>query len=285
MDIIIGKTAGFCYGVKRAVEGAMNEAMEHTEQIYCLGELVHNRQVINKLENLGIKFIEKINDSNGITIIRAHGIPKEIYNIAREKNITIRDYTCPNVLKIHEIAKNFSNDGYFVFLLGEKNHPENIATLSYCKNYFVLEDENDIEQAIKTFETMKINKLLLIAQTTYSLEKFNRIKSVLDNKIGKDINFVVKNTICKATELRQKETEELSKNVDTMIIIGGKNSSNTKKLYDIAKNNCNNSILIETAYDLKNDVDNIKTKNKVGIMAGASTPQDSIDDVVQLLKN
>ena len=284
MEIIVGKTAGFCYGVKRAVECATNEAMEQNGQIFCLGELVHNKQVIEKLEKLGIKCIKKIDDAEGITIIRAHGISKEIYDIAKEKNIVIRDYTCPNVLKIHDIVQKFSNDGYFIFLLGDKNHPENIATLSYCKDYFVIEDENDIEQAITIFEGTKINKLLLVSQTTYSLEKFDRIKSILNKKVGKDILFVVNNTICRATELRQKETEKLSQKVDMMIIIGGKNSSNTKKLYDIAKQNCSNTILIETVNDLQ-DVDNIKSINKIGIMAGASTPEDSIKDVIELLNN
>ena len=280
MEIVVGKTAGFCYGVKRAVEGATNEAKNKKEDIYCLGELVHNKQVMNNLQNLGIKCIEKIEESDGTTIIRAHGVPKEVYDIAKNKNLKIKDYTCPNVLKIHEIVEKFNKRGYFIFLLGSKNHPENIGTLSYCDNYYVIEDENDLPNAIKAFKNTSNNKLLLIAQTTYSLEKFDKIKQMLEKHIETDINFVIKNTICKATELRQKETEEISKKVKNMIIIGGKNSSNTKKLYEISKKNCKNSVLIETVNDLKT----MPKAEKIGIMAGASTPNESIQEVINFIK-
>ena len=128
MEILVGKTSGFCYGVKRAVDGVTNEAIKNKETIYCLGELVHNKQVTKNLENLGVKCIEKIEEAQGLTMIRAHGVPKEVYDISKQKNIKIKDYTCPNVLKIHEIVSKFSKDGYFVFLLGNKNHPENIGT-------------------------------------------------------------------------------------------------------------------------------------------------------------
>ncbi len=281
MKILVGKTAGFCYGVKRAVEGVMTEAMQSKENIYCLGELVHNKQVIEELEKLGVKCIEKIEESQGITMIRAHGVPKEVYDILKQKNIKIKDFTCPNVLKIHEIARQFSKDGYFIFLLGNKNHPENIGTLSYCKNYYVIENEDEVQKAIEKFEETQINKLLLIEQTTYSLKKFDTIKKIIQESISKNITFVIKNTICRATMMRQKETEELSKQVDKMIIIGGKNSSNTKKLYEVAKNNCENTILIETYSELDSD-DNNQLK-KIGIMAGASTPQESIDEVIRYL--
>ena len=279
MKIIIGKTSGFCYGVKRAVEGATSEITSNSEEVCCLGELVHNKQVIEKLKKLGIKCIEKIDEANGTTIIRAHGVPKEVYDIAKEKNIKIKDYTCPNVLKIHEIAQKYTQEGYFIILLGNKKHPENIGTLSYCDNYYVIENEDDISEAVKTFKNSKIHKLLLISQTTFSVEKFNKIEKILKNEIEKDVEFIIKNTICMATELRQKETESISKKVDMMIIIGGKNSSNTKKLYEVAKNNCSNTILIETAKEL-NLQDNVET---VGIMAGASTPKESIDEVVKQL--
>lgn len=282
MDIIVGKTAGFCYGVKRAVEGATEQITKTNERVYCLGEIVHNRQVIKKLEDLGIKCVETIEEANGIVLIRAHGVPKEVYDVAKEMNIKIEDFTCPNVLKIHKIAEKFSQNDYFIFLLGAKNHPENIGTLSYCgRDCYIIEKEDDISEAIQVLESSKKNKLLLIAQTTFSLEKFHKIEEIIQNKINKDINFVVKNTICKATELRQKETEELSKKVDAMIIIGGKNSSNTKKLYEIAKKNCDNTVLIETAKELK-----IKENvGKVGIMAGASTPKESIEEIIKFLKN
>lgn len=280
MEIIVGKTAGFCYGVERAVNGATDEITKASEKIYCLGEIVHNRQVIQKLEDLGIKCVETIEETKGTVLIRAHGVPKEIYDIAEKMNVKIQDYTCPNVLKIHKIAEEFSKDGYFIFLLGAKQHPENIGTLSYCgKNCRIIEKEEEIPKAIQTFEATKKNKLLLISQTTFSLEKFHKIEKMIQNEIKEDVTFVVKNTICKATELRQKETEELSKKVDAMIIIGGKNSSNTKKLYEIAKKNCDNTILVETARELE-----IKEPaEKIGIMAGASTPKESIEEVLKFL--
>lgn len=281
MEIIVGRTAGFCYGVERAVEGATNEVAKATNGIFCLGEIVHNKQVVKKLEELGVKCVETLEEANGTVLIRAHGIPKEIYELAKEKNLKLQDYTCPNVLKVHKIAEEFSQKDYYIFLLGAKTHPENIGTLSHCgKDYSIFEKEEDIPKAIGAFEKSKKTKLLLLSQTTFSLEKFQKIEQILQEQIGKEITFVVKNTICRTTELRQKETEELSKKVDTMIVIGGKNSSNTKKIYEIASRNCEQAILVETAQDLKEE----KLGEKIGIMAGASTPKESIEEVIQFLK-
>lgn len=278
MDIIVGKTAGFCYGVKRAVEGVKKELDKKDRKICCLGELVHNKQVIEELEKEGINFIEKIEDAYDNTIIRAHGVPKEIYERAKKLNIELVDYTCPNVLKIHEIADEYSKNNFYIFLCGNKNHPENIGTISYCgKNYYVIENENDVFNALKKFKKSKIQKLLLISQTTYSIEKFCIIEEIINNELEKNIELVIKNTICKATELRQKETADISKKVDYMIIIGGANSSNTQKLYEIARNNCENCSCIESAEELNFEV--IKKYNIIGIMAGASTPEKSIEEV------
>ena len=284
MEVLVGKTAGFCYGVKRAVEGAKNELKRENEPIYCLGEIVHNKQVIEMLKKRGLNFIEDINLSKGNTIIRAHGVKKEIYNIAKKNNIEIRDYTCPNVLKIHRIAEEYSKNGFYVFLCGSKKHPENIGTISYCtKNSYIIETENEVFKALEKFKQSNIKKLLVISQTTYSLERFYIIEEILKNEISKDIKLVIKNTICKATELRQKETEEISKQAQYMIIIGGKNSSNTKKLYEIAKENCKNCICVETVEEL--NLEEIKEQEKVGIMAGASTPQESIQEIVNEIDN
>ena len=241
MEIIVGKTAGFCYGVKRAVEGAIEET-ENKEEVYCLGEIVHNKEVVKKLKQKGIKQIEKIEEATGKTIIRAHGIAKEIYEKAKEMNIEIKDLTCPKVLQIHKIAEDFQKEGYYIFLFGNKNHPENIGTISYCGNkYYVIEDLERLPEALKKLEESQVKKLAVIAQTTYNLEKFEtgtkEIERLLEDK-GIKIDIV--NTICHATESRQKETEEISKNVDFMIIIGGKNSSNTQKLYEITKKYCRN---------------------------------------------
>lgn len=283
MEIILGKTAGFCYGVKRAVEGAKREIEKVKSPIYCLGEIVHNKQVIEMLKRRGLTFIEDINLSKGNTIIRAHGVKKEIYNIAKKNNIKIKDYTCPNVLKIHKIVKEYSKNGYYIFLCGSNKHPENIGTISYCtENSDIIETENEIFKALEKFKQSKIKKLLIISQTTYSLEKFYIIEEIIKNEVAKDIELVIKNTICRATELRQKETKEISKQVDYMIIVGGKNSSNTKKLYEISKLNCNNCICVETSDEL--DIKEIEKQEKIGIMAGASTPQESILEIINTIK-
>lgn len=284
MEVVLGKSAGFCYGVREAVEGAKKELKNAKgKTIYCLGEIVHNKQVINKLKEKGLVFIEDIKDAKNEVIIRAHGIKKEIYEIAKNMNIDVKDFTCPNVLKIHKIAEEYAKNGYYIFLIGSKNHPENIGTLSFCgNNVDIIEDEEDSILAISRFNKSNVKKLLVILQTTYSVERFKKIEKIIKENINAEADLVIKNTICHATELRQKETEKISKEVQYMIIIGGKNSSNTKKLYEIGKANCANCVCIETASEL--DFDNIRKYNKVGVMAGASTPQELIKDVVDKLK-
>ena len=283
MEIILGKSAGFCYGVKEAVEGAKKELEKaNGKTIYCLGEIVHNKHVINNLKEKGLVFIEDIKEAKDEVIIRAHGIKKEIYEMVKNMNIRIKDFTCPNVLKIHKIAEEYANKGYYIFLIGSKNHPENIGTLSFCgDNVDVIESEEDSKFAIDKFKKSNTCKLLVIIQTTYSVEKFKKIEKIIKENISSDTDLVIKNTICHATELRQKETEEISKKVQFMIIIGGKNSSNTKKLYEIGKKNCENCICIETAEDI--DFDKIKNYDKIGVMAGASTPQELIEKVIDRL--
>ncbi len=282
MEVIIGKTAGFCYGVKRAVDGAKKE-LKKNKTLCGLGEIVHNQEVVKELENLGMQFVDNIEDAKGKTIIRAHGIPKQIYETAKEKQVELIDYTCPKVLKIHQIAEGYANKGYYIFLLGNKKHPEIIGTLSYCgQNKFVIEKEEDIIKALEALEKSKIKKLLVISQTTYSLEKFYIIEEIIHNEISRDIELVIKNTICQATEMRQKETQNMAQKVEAMIVIGGKNSSNTKKLYEIAKQYCKTVILIENETEL--DIKKIQLTNKIGIMAGASTPKESIEKVIKKLK-
>lgn len=282
MELIVGKTAGFCYGVKRAVDGAKEE-LKKDETIYGLGEIVHNLEVIKELENLGMQFIENIEEAKGETIIRAHGIQKEIYEKAKEKQIELVDYTCPKVLKIHQIAEEYANKGYYIFLLGNKKHPEIIGTLSYCgENKFVIEKEDDTIKALEALEKSEIKKLLVISQTTYSLEKFYIIEEIIKNELPRDVELVIKNTICQATEIRQKETEQIAKKVNSMIVIGGKNSSNTKKLYEIAKQYCDTVWFIENETQL--EFEKIKQDDKIGIMAGASTPKESIEKVIKKLE-
>ena len=284
MEIIVGKTAGFCYGVKRAVDGA-NEEIKKQKKTYCLGEIVHNKEVVKKLEEKGIKFIEKLEEAekNTNVIIRAHGVPKEIYEEANEKKINLIDFTCTKVLNIHKIVEEYNERGYFIVLCGSKNHPENIGTISYCPdNNFILENEKQIEFLLNYIEENKIRKILLIAQTTYSTEKFIIIEKELKENIGENIELITKNTICMATQLRQEETKEISQKVEYMIIIGGKNSSNTKKLFDISQKYCKQSICIENSKEL--DENELKQYKNIGIMAGASTPKESIEEVLKKIE-
>ncbi len=280
MEIITGKYNGFCYGVKRAVDGALSTKSD--KKVYCLGELVHNKQVVEKVKNNNIEIIETLDEAedNSIVIIRAHGVEESIYREASKRNIEIIDYTCPFVNKIHEICKSYRDNNYYIFVVGINDHPETIGNISYCgDNYSLITGMDRIDEAITTYNNSELNKSMVIFQTTYNTIIANEIIEYLkENVIGE---LVVNNTICASTELKQNEVKEISKNVDMMIIIGGKNSSNTNKLYDIAKLNCNNTIKIETKEDLK---DIVIKENKIGIISGASTPKEIVDDVIDYIK-
>lgn len=285
MEYIVGETAGFCYGVKNAVEKS-EEALEHEAPICCLGEIVHNKSVVENLKNKGIIFIDDLNQNvnRKKTIIRAHGISKDVYEYANKNNIDLIDLTCPKVLKIHKIVSEYNEKGYYIFLIGSKKHPEIIGTASFAgDNVCIIENYDDIDISIENFKKSNKSKLAVVVQTTFSLQKFTDFTEIIKNKFENLENLEIINTICKATRIRQEETEELSKKVDCMIIIGGKNSSNTKKLYEISKKNCSNSICIESINEV--DTDALKNAKIVGIMAGASTPQCSIDEVIEMVKN
>ena len=282
MEIIIGKTSGFCAGVLNAVKKSEKELKKEKGKIYCLGELVHNKQVVQKLESKGLQTIENIEEADKKTIIRAHGVAKEIYEKAKQKGIELIDLTCPKVLQIHKIAEEYAEKGYFIFLIGVENHPESIGTISFCgENSYLIRDKEDISDAVSKLQTSVAKRVLIMVQTTYSKNKFvdiaEELYMILDNKY----EFEIHNTICAATRLRQEETEKISKEVDAMIIVGGKNSSNTKKLYDIAKTNCENTISVETVEEI--NINNMKKYKKIGIMAGASTPNESVENIKYIL--
>ena len=170
----------------------------------------------------------------------------------------------------------------YIFLIGKKEHPEIIGTYSFCgKNSYIISGIEDVENAIENLKNSKLNKVLIIVQTTYSTKVFDEIVEEIKEKISNNILMEVKNTICRATELRQEETKEISKKVDLMIIVGGKNSSNTNKLYDIAQKNCKNAVFVESKEEL--DKEKILRFDKIGIMAGASTPQKSVDEIIEIL--
>ena len=285
MEIILGKLAGFCNGVQSAVENT-EELLKNKEKMYCIGELAHNKQVMEDLEKEGLNVVENIEEieDNTEVIFRAHGMPKEAYVRAEEKNVKVYDFSCAKVKLLHEKVEKANRDGYYIFLLGKESHPEVIGTRSFSKQeeICVLKDFDEIDNAIKDLKKSNMNKLYICAQTTFSLSKFDEMVGIIKEKIyGTNIEVEVNKSICEATELRQKETERLAKEVDFMVIIGGKNSSNTIKLYEISSKNCKNAIHIETKEELKKvDFSNI---NKVGVMAGASTPKKSIEDVIDFL--
>lgn len=279
MDIIIGKTAGFCFGVKNAVDNTMEE-LKKGEKVYCLGELVHNKQVIEELISKGAIFIDNIEDAENKAIIRAHGVPASVYEKAKKLNIEIKDLTCPKVLAIHKLAIKYSNENYYIFLVGQKKHPETIGTISFCgENCSIIESLEDVEQKVEEFRKTKLKNVAVLAQTTISLEKFDSIVEELKKHIK---NIEVKNTICASTRLREEETKEIAKKVECMIIVGGKHSSNSNKLYEIAKKNCENVFFVETKDEL--ELKKIKSFKSLGIMAGASTPKESIEKIVDIIK-
>lgn len=295
MEIVIGKTSGFCHGVKNAVDQATQTVENHKRSVYCLGELVHNKSVTNALKEKGLIFIENIEnianlvnqkkypDEKPKVIIRAHGVTKCVYEKAKELKIELIDLTCSKVIRIHDLVEEYSKNEYYIFLVGIANHPETVGTYSFCgNNASIIESIIDLEHAVTKFNETNLKKALLITQTTFNLRKFEEISENLKQMLEDKKELKVINTICLSTELRQKETEELSQKVDLMLIVGGKNSSNTNKLYDISLKNCKNVIFAESKEDI--DINYIKQFDTIGIMAGASTPSESIEDIVKLLK-
>jgi 4-hydroxy-3-methylbut-2-enyl diphosphate reductase len=262
------------------VEICLNEINKNDKTTYCLGELVHNKDVINNVKEKGVIFIsniDEIKEESARLVIRAHGVDKEIINQAKERDLDVIDLTCPLVKKIHDIAEEYCKKDFFIILIGNNEHPEIVGTKSHCgKNYFVIEDEDKVLEALYYFQTSGIKNLLVISQTTFSLNKFDKIVKDIEEELDSSINIIVKNTICNATEERQKETEELARQVDYMIIVGGKNSSNTKKLFEISEA-YTNAILVENSKELDSNL--FINTEKIGIMAGASTPFEIIEEV------
>ena len=281
MEVVIGKLAGFCKGVEYAVENA--EKNLNGEKVYCLGELVHNRQVVEKLEEKGMITVESLDEiPDGNTVIfRAHGEPKSIYKKAEEKNLKIIDLTCGNVKRIHQKVEKESEKS-FIIILGKKNHPEVIGTKGFAgENSFVIESEDDILDAYMEFENTNLESVYVVAQTTFSSKLFDKLSKEIETNFI-EVDVIIDKTICMATETRQKETEEMANVFHTMVIIGGKNSSNTKELVKLAEKRCKNVYAVETVEDLK-EID-CKNIDKVGIIAGASTPNFSIEKIKKYLE-
>ena len=279
MEVVLGKLSGFCGGVNKSVLMA-RKTLEKQKRVYCLGDLVHNKQVVDNLKEKGLIVVDSLKDVplKAHVIIRAHGVDKEIYKEALKKKIDLIDLTCVNVLKIHKIAEDLANNGFYIILTGDKNHPEVKGTISFCgSNSSIIENEEQLNEVVLDIKKSGLKKVALISQTTYSLDKFDCIQKRFEDFFADKYELSINNTICNATELRQKEVKEIAKQVEAMVIIGGKHSSNTVKLYDISKSICQNTYLIETVLDLN---DEISRFSKVGVMAGASTSKELIDEIL-----
>lgn len=285
MEVILGKKAGFCPGVRNTVIKTKNN-LEKKKQVYCLGQLIHNPEVVKKLEEKGLIVVQNVQDvpQGKELIIRAHGIPKETYEEIEARNIELIDLTCPKVLDIHKRIKKYKDLNYYIIYIGEKTHPETIGSISFAgKNSNIIQDLDDVSSTIEDIVKKDIRNITIFSQTTFSMDKFDDFVKIIKMKIPKSSNLEINKTICDATKLRQVETKEIAKQVELMIIIGGRKSSNTNKLYDIAVGECSNVMFVETLEDLY--INYIKRFKKVGVMAGASTPSDMIEKIVEILKN
>ncbi len=271
MNIILAKSAGFCYGVRKAVDTVYNQLNE--SEVTTLGSIIHNKTVTNDLSEKGAKIIENIDEYNsGTLIVRSHGVSKSVIDDIERKNIPYKDCTCKDVKKIHNLVAKKSREGFEIIIIGNENHPEIKGIIGWSESEtIIINDEND--EKIKNLNNSK--KYFVVAQTTYSVEAFNKIIEKLEKEIK---NIEIENTICPATSIRQKEAIKISKSVDTMIVIGDKSSSNSNKLFELCKKNCENSYFIESIRDLQ--LKFIAKSGNIGITAGASTPQAIIKEAI-----
>jgi len=277
LEIIVAKTAGFCFGVNKAV----NTVRELTEKsdlpIYTIGPIIHNDQVVDFFKSKGVNVAEDVKDikEGSHAVIRAHGVPPEVYEEAVKKNLCIDDATCPYVKKIHKLVNEKHNENYQIIIVGDKNHPEIIGINGWCGNSAYIVDSVDDVDKLPDID----RKICVVAQTTLTNEKWEAI----NKKLKERFKFVEKyDTICNATFRRQAEAAEIAKQVDMMLVIGGKKSSNTQKLYDICKSFCEKTYKVETSGELPPvDIKNIK---KIGVTAGASTPDWIIKEVLDKMQ-
>lgn len=273
MEVILAKTAGFCFGVKRAMDMVGEQIGK--EHIYTFGPIIHNEEVVEELKQKGIGVIHSLKEAAdvlpGTIIIRSHGIDKKTHTALLELGWNIIDATCPFVKKIHRIVEEESQKGAQVVIIGNEHHPEVEGIMGWCKTPPVV---IDTEEKAANFEQKNVKKLCIVSQTTFNYKKFQDLVEIITKK-GYDI--VVRNTICNATEDRQTEARALAQKADAMIVIGGKNSSNTQKLFEICKEECENTYYIQTLRDL--DLNKFSCAGCVGITAGASTPNNIIQEV------
>ena len=276
MEVNVAKTAGFCFGVKRAVDQVYEQTeKEKGKKIYTYGPIIHNEEVVKDLRSRGVEVSHSEEElaalTEGIVIIRSHGVPKRIYDLLEERKLQYVDATCPFVKKIHNIVKKASEEGSHVIIIGNPEHPEVQGIMGWSLlPVTVIQDAEEAEQLSLPEE----QKICIVSQTTFNYNKFKDLVEIISKK-RYDIS--VLNTICNATKERQTEAKSIAKGVDAMIVIGDKHSSNTQKLFEICKKACNNTYYIQTLDDL--DMNQLRSVETVGITAGASTPNKIIEEV------
>jgi len=301
--IKVAKHAGFCFGVKKAIEIAEEVASKNDGKTYVLGQLVHNERVINDLEGKGIIFANSISEipQNAVTVLRAHGEPGTTYQLLEQKSITktnnLNDATCPLVTLVHNVAIKLKNAGYEVIIFGKHDHPESIGTSYHLKgkDTFIVEHAEDSDRIIDFINKAEYGKYAIISQTTMSVYGYKKLIDDTNAKMksGKFENiplsmketnakYAFVDTICNPTKQRQSDTEDLAKESDVVIVIGGLNSSNSKELHTKCKEFGVQSYFIQSQEQLKKEW--FANKEKIGVTAGASTPDYLIDEVVDRIK-
>ena len=275
MEVIVAKTAGFCFGVKRAVEQVYEQTEKAERPVYTFGPIIHNEQVVEDLAQKGVRVIDTEEEleavRDAIVIIRSHGVGKHIYDLLERNGVTVVDATCPFVKKIHRIVQEQQAAGRRVIIVGNPDHPEVQGIRGWGdEGTLVVENADQIENLPVSTK----DKLCVVAQTTFNYNKFQDLVEKFEKK-GYDI--LVLNTICNATQERQVEAKRIASEVDAMIVIGGRNSSNTQKLYEICRKECKNTYFIQTLGDFNPEC--VNSVRSVGITAGASTPNQIIEEV------
>ena len=270
------KTAGFCFGVNRAVE-LVNSLLDEGKKVCTLGPIIHNEQVVGQLADRGVVIANTPQDvpQGYVLVIRSHGVPLSVYEELSQKNLEIQDATCPFVAKIHSIVTKASEKGDIILIAGNAEHPEVLGIRSRCKDVaYTFKDDADLRQLLENHPELKEKPVSVVAQTTFNTEIWKKCLNIFKKDCTNATFF---DTICSATQSRQQEAAELSKKCDLMVVIGGKNSSNTAKLFHICSENCK-SVLIQTAADLP--MDDVRAAKNIGVTAGASTPADIIKEVL-----
>lgn len=280
MKITLAETAGFCFGVKRAVD-MVYELCEKGEKVCTLGPIIHNAQLVADLEQKGVRVVENIDDvkQHETLVIRSHGVPEEVMNEAEQQGVKTVDATCPFVAKIHKIVNDASKRGETILIAGDPKHKEVIGIIGHAaEKVFVFEDENSLKELLQKHPEIQNERVCIVAQTTFNKKIWAECEKILKKYCTNQSIF---GTICNATSMRQAEADELSQKSDAMVVIGGQHSSNTKKLYDVCKLNCDKTLLIETADELNADFF-IGAEN-IGVVAGASTPAAIIKEAIKTM--